>query len=76
MKLEENTTNNNHRFLFFKALTMVLIALRLLGYIDWAWYWVVLPLFIPAILVIVAMVVIFFVGIIIELLERLIGNDK
>lgn len=76
MKLEEKTTNNSNRFILFKATTLSLIVLRLLGYIDWDWYWIVLPLFIPIIVVIVAMVVIFFVGIIIDLLERLIGNDK
>lgn len=74
MKLEKNTTNNNNRFIFFKALTLALIVLRLLGYIDWAWYWVISPLFIPAILVVVALVVGFFISIIIELLEGIFGK--
>lgn len=35
---------------FFGALTLLFIALRLLGKIDWSWWWVLAPLWIPTVL--------------------------
>jgi hypothetical protein len=28
-------------------LTMVFLALKLTGYVDWAWYWVFAPMWVP-----------------------------
>jgi len=33
-------------------LTVLFVALKLLGYIDWSWVWILAPLWIPIILVI------------------------
>ena len=32
---------------FFSALALLFIALKLLGYITWAWLWVLAPLWMP-----------------------------
>jgi ABC-type polysaccharide/polyol phosphate export permease len=34
---------------FFGLLTIVFIVLKLTGYIDWHWFWVVSPVLIPII---------------------------
>jgi hypothetical protein len=36
---------------FLPALTLLFIALKLTGYISWSWWWVLAPLWIPALLV-------------------------
>ncbi|MDR2195727.1 MAG: hypothetical protein LBE50_03880 [Gallionellaceae bacterium] len=33
---------------FFGALFLVLLTLRLTGHIDWSWWWVLSPLWVPA----------------------------
>lgn len=48
---------NNNSSWFVLALTLIFIALKLMGYITWSWVWVLSPIWIPIALVI-------FVGII------------
>lgn len=43
---------------FFGLLTLVFIALKLMGYIDWQWKWVLAPIWIPAIVCFVIVVII------------------
>lgn len=38
---------------FCGLLTIVFIALKLMGYINWSWAWVLSPLWIPLIIVLV-----------------------
>ena len=49
--------NNSNGGWFLLALTLIFIALKLMGYITWSWVWVLSPIWIPIALVI-------FVGII------------
>lgn len=35
-------------FGFLDALAILFIALKLLGYITWSWWWVLSPIWIPA----------------------------
>jgi hypothetical protein len=49
-------TNNNNNTSgggigFLGALTILFIALKLLGYITWSWWWVLAPLWIPVMMV-------------------------
>lgn len=37
--------------LFISLLTILFIGLKLTGYIDWSWWWVLSPLWIPLALV-------------------------
>lgn len=39
--------------MFFYLLALLFIALKLMGVIDWSWFWVVLPAFVPAVAVFV-----------------------
>ena len=36
---------------FFGLLTIVFITLKLTGYIDWSWIWVLSPLWLPFVVV-------------------------
>ena len=44
---------------FTGALTLLFVALKLLGRITWPWLWVVSPLWIAAALIVLALVVVF-----------------
>ena len=37
---------------FFSLLTILFIALKLTGYIAWSWWWVLAPIWIPAVIAI------------------------
>ena len=48
----ENTSNSNHGAArggvgFLGLLTILFIGLKLTGYINWEWWWVLAPLWIP-----------------------------
>jgi len=40
------------------VLTVVFIVLKLIGVIDWSWWWVLAPVWIPVIIVVIAYIVI------------------
>ena len=50
--------------LFKILLTVLFVGLKLTGHIDWSWWWVLSPLWIPIVLALVIMVVITFFGMI------------
>ncbi len=43
---------------FFGLLTIVFIALKLMGYIAWSWLWVLSPLWLPFIIGLVVAIII------------------
>jgi len=46
--MSEGTGNNNSGGIgFLGALTLLFIGLKLTGYIDWSWWWVLSPIWIP-----------------------------
>lgn len=45
---------------FFGLLTIVFITLKLLNVIDWSWWWVLAPLWIPTSIV---LIILFIIGI-------------
>ena len=49
--MSESKTVNNNSIGFFGLLTLIFITLKLTGYIDWSWWWVLAPLWIPIVLV-------------------------
>lgn len=55
---ERHSTTVNGGIGFAGLLTIVFIALKLLGFITWSWVWVISPIWIDAILVIVLLVVV------------------
>lgn len=42
---------------FFGLLTILFIALKLLGVISWSWLWVLAPLWIPAAVLLVLIII-------------------
>ena len=40
------------------VLAVVVIVLKLIGVIDWSWWWVLAPVWIPVIIVVIAYIVI------------------
>jgi hypothetical protein len=51
--MSENVKVNNSGGIGFAGLlTIVFITLKLTNYIDWSWWWVLAPLWIPIVLVI------------------------
>lgn len=37
---------------FFGLLTVLFVGLKLTGYIDWSWWWVISPIWIPTVTVV------------------------
>ena len=59
--MSETKTLNNNSIGFTGLLAIVFITLKLTGYIDWSWWWVLSPLWIPFVVVmtIIVLLVIF-----------------
>jgi len=47
---------------FMPLLALLFIGLKLTNYIDWSWWWVTAPLYVPAIIVIVVWLLALFAG--------------
>lgn len=43
---------------FCGLLTIAFVVLRLTGYIDWSWWWVLSPIWIPAAIAVAALAVV------------------
>lgn len=56
----KNTDNISIRFsgLLTTLLTVLFIGLKLTNYIDWSWWWVLSPLWIPTVLIILLILLI------------------
>jgi hypothetical protein len=60
--MSENVkVNNTGGIGFFGLLTLIFITLKLTNYIDWSWWWVLAPLWIP--IVITLLIILAFVAI-------------
>ena len=52
-----NSSNSSGGIGFLGILTIVFITLKLTKYIDWSWYWVLSPLWIPFVLVVLIVII-------------------
>jgi len=59
--MSESSTINNYGINFTSLLTILFIALKLMGYINWSWWWVLSPVWISAIITVLVIVVIIMV---------------
>ena len=60
--MSENVkVNNSGGIGFFGLLTLIFITLKLTNYIDWSWWWVLAPLWIPIVLIFAILTFIFFI---------------
>ena len=56
--MSDNSHNaSNGGIGFVGLLTILFIGLKLTGYIDWSWWWVLSPLWGPPVIVLIVMVV-------------------
>lgn len=55
-------TQNN---LLVVLLTVLFIGLKLTGYIDWSWWWVLAPVWIPLVLALVVISIVVLFGLIV-----------
>jgi Flp pilus assembly protein TadB len=60
--MSEIKTVNNNSIGFFGLLTLIFITLKLTGYIDWSWWLVLMPLFIPVIIIFAILVIMLVMG--------------
>ena len=60
--MSENVKVNNTGIGFFGLLTLIFITLKLTGYIDWSWWLVLMPLFIPVIIIFAILAIMFSLG--------------
>jgi hypothetical protein len=51
--MKESSTAQGGGIGFFGLLTILFIGLKLTGYIDWSWLWVLSPIWIPTLIGIV-----------------------
>lgn len=56
--MSSDNSNNNGGIGFVGLLAIVFITLKLTGYIDWTWFWVLSPLWISFLIGIVALIVV------------------
>lgn len=49
--MKNETNNYNGGVGFFGLLTILFVGLKLTGFIDWSWFWVLSPTLIPIIIV-------------------------
>jgi predicted small integral membrane protein len=64
----KNTSSNSISFL--GLLTILFVGLKLTGYINWAWYWILGPLWIPLALGIIIAVVVMIIIILLRIIFR------
>lgn len=64
MNNEDKSTNisTNGGIGFLGALTILFIALKLTHVIDWSWWWVLAPIWLPTVIVLVIISIIAFVA--------------
>lgn len=55
---------------FCSALALVFITLKLLGKIDWSWWWILSPLWIPLLIAGIVVIIVLIVAGIVVLFER------
>lgn len=49
--MEDNNNNNSSFSNFLGMLTILFIGLKLTGFINWSWFWVLSPIILPIIVV-------------------------
>lgn len=54
---------------FGSLLTIVFIALKLMGYINWSWLWVLSPLWIPIVIMIGILIILFSLALLAQLIK-------
>ena len=64
MEMSERTVNVNYGFGPMFLLTLLLVALKITGHLDWSWLWVLAPMWLPPAILIGGFVVVIGIAII------------
>lgn len=51
--MSKNNNSSSTGISFLDLLAIVFIVLKLTGYIDWSWWWVLSPIWIPVIILLI-----------------------
>lgn len=57
--MSSNNSSSSSGIGFFGLLTILFITLKLIGYIDWSWWWVLAPLYMPITIIIFILMIVF-----------------
>lgn len=67
--MSERTTSRSGDLGFAGALTILFIGLKLTGYIDWSWVWVLSPIWIPLLVAVVCIALALMLSLIARLIK-------
>ena len=70
MMSENNSSSSSSGIGFAGLLAIVFITLKLIGYIDWSWWWVLSPLWIGIAIVITVLLVIGAIMVVVALVSK------
>lgn len=70
--MSDTTVSSNGGIGFFGLLGILFIGLKLTGFIDWSWAWVLAPIWIPIVLVIGILMIMGFVLLILWIINNII----
>lgn len=68
--MSKETSSNNDSAGFGGLLTLLFIGLKLTGHIDWSWWWVLAPVWLPALIVIIIVTGILLTGALLDVAKR------
>ena len=57
MTENRSTTSNSGGVSFFSLLFLVFLVLKLTGFIDWSWWWITAPLWMPMLSVVIFLLI-------------------
>lgn len=66
----QNENSRNIGVGFWGLLGLLFIALKLMGHIDWSWWWVLAPIWGPVALIATIIILVFIVGLIISCIKK------
>lgn len=61
--MEDNNNNNSSFSNFLGMLTILFIGLKLTGFINWSWFWVLSPIIFPVIVVFIIFLIMLLISI-------------
>lgn len=67
----QNENSRNIGVGFWGLLGLLFIALKLMGHIDWSWWWVLAPIWGPVALIATIIMLVFIVGLTISCIKKL-----
>lgn len=65
IKVELNTGT-----LFFEMMFLMFLGLKISGLIDWSWWWVFAPVWVPVVIVVLGVGILFIAAVVINRLQK------